>query len=163
MSLYDEFISKYPDGIRANLFKVYIDDLLPVFVKSMTLPGVTLNTYALFYNQFIKHYVTSQDFDPITMNFYIDSVQLSSFKKFMIEWKNDIVDWQTGMVGYRDDYVKDIIIDVLDTSGNTKLQAKLLNSYPVSIEALNFDYDNTNTFVTIPVSFRFENIEYKLF
>lgn len=162
MSIYEEFISKFPEGIRANLFKVYIDDLPPMFVKNMTIPGVTLNTYTLFYNQFLQEYVTSQDFDPITMNFYLDSDHLTVFKKFMIEWKNKIVDWKTGQVGYKEDYTKDIIIHVLDSKGNVKLKTTLIESWPINIEPLSFDYEMTNTFITVPVTFRFENIEFEV-
>ena len=160
MSIYDDFISKFPDGIRANLFKVYIDNLEPMFVKSMSIPGVTLNSYELFYNQFVKHYITSQDFDPITMYFYLDNIHIKPFQMFMLEWKNQIVEQSTGLLGYRDEYIKDIIIDVLNAENKIILTTKLLNSFPVNIESLAFDYDSVDTFITLPVTFRFENVEF---
>ncbi|URC15337.1 baseplate wedge protein [Paraglaciecola Antarctic GD virus 1] len=126
---------------------------LGLMCKAVALPGTAIETES---NQTVKPFKTVpkyNTFAPFTLTFYADSDQ--SNKIFFEDWMNFVIDKQTGLVGYYDDYVTGIYVYTYDRKGVPTSLTYFHECYPSNIGAVNLSWDNNNEVMVYDVEFTY--------
>lgn len=159
--------AKFTDFLRPNLYAVYIfpksnfanyTDLgLALLCNEAAFPFFTLITTDVFYNNHENSVVNKIDFDPVSFSFFVD--KFNKTLKFFDDWRKIMID-ENYMIGFYDDYISQIDIELIDRAGNTAAIASLMDAYPINIEAINLSYGENDTIINLQTSFKFKHIEY---
>ena len=104
-----------------------------VFCHTCTMPQRSLMTYE--HKQLNAPYKVpySQSYDPVSFVFYGDG-DLSARRYFEI-WQNAVVNIQSNTMNFYSEYVSDVIIEQLDTEGNSTYGVQLNEDLPMSFTA----------------------------
>ena len=126
---------------------------LGLLVKGANLPGTSLETEA---NQTVKPFKTMpkyNTFAPFTLTFYAETDQ--SNRTFFEDWQNFIIDRQTNLVGFYDDYVTGIYVYTFDRKGVPTSLTYFHECYPSNIGAMTLDFDSNNEVMVYDVEFTY--------
>lgn len=164
----DKFKSQFSDILRQNRFIIEIFppdavrkeinlELVSCMAVSTSLPfGKIIQKEKLRYGK--KYQIaTNWDLDPINISFLVESKGkiLDFFKK----WKDLIVD-DENLMSYLKDYAGTINIMMLDVQEQNIFEAKLINAFPASIEAIELTMDSGD-FIKIQTSIVFSDVKYE--
>jgi hypothetical protein len=133
--------------------------------EQVKIPGVTIagsdnKRYGVGVAQKMPHNV---QFSDISMTFVAD--QEGIIYRYFYSWINQIVDFNGSvnyagrssyMVGYKDNYVTDIYIFVYDNYGNISKTITLYDAFPISMNEISLDWNQTNTVMKINVNFSYK-------
>jgi hypothetical protein len=126
---------------------------LGLLCKGANLSGTSLETEV---NQSIKPFKNVpkyNTFAPFTLTFYADTDQ--SNRIFFEDWQNSIVDRQTGLVGYYDEYVTGIYVYQYNRKGVPTSLTYFHECYPSSLGAIALSFDNNNEVMVYDVEFTY--------
>ena len=163
----EHLTAQFTDFLRPNLFEVYIfpktnfanfdDDGIGVLCNEASLPFYTFTTTDMFYNNKNYSFVNKIDFDPISISFYVD--KFNKVLKFFDLWKNQIID-ENYQFGYYDDYISQIMVNVLDTRGEFAVTAILHDAFLLNINPINLAFSESDAVMHMQASFKFNHIDY---
>lgn len=74
---------------------------------------------------------------------------------FFEQWTNDIVNRETNLLNYYDEYTTSIIVSQLDETDEVIASVELENCYPVAVSKISMDMGSTNQFVLLDVEMRY--------
>lgn len=156
----DKFRSKVKEVARLNRYRVIIPnffdgDLYQYLAKEVELPGKEFRVANLnFWGSEIS-LAQSVDFDPLSITFYTDNEL--KVKKDIDNWMNEIFDLELWTVGYYEDYVVDMFVEILNNNGDVIEKIKIEKAYPKNIGSISLSYESENEPFIITVQFQYWN------
>lgn len=179
-------LDAYGGPARKNLFFMEIygsnssyieDEALRFFCKTVTMPGINLDTTSYNPRNFGMGEImtTGQTPDPLSAIFIMDDNQ--RVMSFFHEWMQQISNYDTsqglntGMrnnsdhlpyeLGYKDDYSKNMVIRQFSI-GNRPMQyvCELTKVFPIQISPIDLSWEDNNTYSTLSVNFSYKNIRF---
>lgn len=168
MAEINEFISLVrTEGLaRSNRFVVYIfppfalasqafDSKLRLYCESVSLPGLNYltNPVTTFGEQ--REVVYNRSYEPVNLEFIMD--QNMDIKRFFDSWQAQIINPQSRLVNYYQNYIGSIEIYQLGADGKetTKYCARLHEAYPKSVAPISYNYDAKGV-TKLSVSFEYK-------
>ncbi|MFL9600052.1 hypothetical protein ACKC5Q_05075 [Aeromonas dhakensis] len=124
---------------------------LAIMVKSVSLPGVSLDTQKNFTNRKPFTEVNGRSYSNLRMTFY--STPEMREREWFINWMRDIHNPDTNQVGFYNAYSKVIDTTVLDRQGNVRAVIHCDGCFPISVGDIQLDYENNNQIMTFDVEF----------
>jgi hypothetical protein len=164
----NDFISEVKkDGLaRQNRFSVTITppnsmadstgqstQLVQLFCEQAALPGVSYSSQPVKSYGENREVVYDKNFEDITLTFLVDRRML--IKAFFDEWSNTIIDPYTRLVGFYQDYAKDIVIRVQDLQDNNVYLSVLYEAYPKTVGVVQLD-NNSKDVMRLQVTFTYK-------
>ena len=147
---------------------------LSFFCKSAVIPGITYNTTTFdAVGQLPRQFPTSMVNTPFSAIFMVDSDHqvLTYFHRWMqsvLNYNNEdaFAESEDGKlpfeVGYKDNYAK--LLEVRHYSTESSLEkyykVRLYKAFPISIGDLELAWENNDSYLTLPVTFAYDNIFY---
>lgn len=92
-----------------------------------------------------------------SMQFYVDREM--KVKRYFDSWVQGIIDPVTFTAKYRENYVTDILISQLDEQDDVMYCVKLIDAWPMNVNALTLDQTAANTVHKLTVSFVYKRWE----
>lgn len=125
---------------------------LELMCETAQLPGQSFLTTDRRTNTTNRKLPYDTQFEDAVFTFYVSSDML---EKTIIEtWQNTIYDRKTHSFEYYDKYVTDIVVHQLDLAGNVTHTIRLIDAYPVQVNALDLNA-GTDDIHKISVTFTF--------
>ncbi len=172
--LISKFKSTFTNFHRPNLYRVYFNNPSAIsaaisgdstfqgedinfLCKDATLPFFTLNNKQFMLGNRKHNIVQDLDYDPANFVFYVDDQ--NKLFTFINDWLSLQVN-SDHQLGYKDEYVGNVEVDLLDSKGNVKMVGILLNAYPTNVNDMSISYEQNDTVSTLAVNFVFDEIIY---
>lgn len=142
-----------------NRFEVFIPDFgeSTLLANECNLPQLTLNSVP--YRQFPPNRQDINDvvYDDLVVNFLVDSNY--QIRLLFQTWYNQIINLTDGSWNYREEYLKDITINLLDRQDNVKLEITFFDVHPKQIGELAQSYESSDEIQTMNVVFAYRYYE----
>ena len=140
---------------RKNRFEI----LIPGFGESTFLatdcnmPSISISTNP--YRTFppLTQEPTDIVYEDLTVNFLVDANY--NIRKLFQEWLEEILDFQAGTWAYRDDFVRDIQVNLLDEENLIKLSGNFIDCFPTQIGSLEKSFAAGDEIQTLPITFTY--------
>lgn len=158
----NEFISKVKSNnfARQNRFTVSISSpgggdsgLTELFCEQAVLPGLSFSSQPVRTYGEQREVVYDRNFEAITLTFLVDKQYL--VKEFFDKWMNKVIDPSTRLVGFYDEYVRDMVVMTQDTKDNDTYYVLLREVYPKSVAAIQLDH-NSKDVAKLQVTFNYK-------
>lgn len=107
---------------------------------SAQLPGITLNTAQIRTFGEIREIPFEQNYEPITLTFYVDAEM--NVKKLFDMWMMSTQIKDTRKFNYYDSYTTKMSVYVQDMEENNRYIVDLYEAYPKTVSAVQVDYAN---------------------
>jgi hypothetical protein len=142
---------------RVNRFEVFItaprtllgkninnSDAVSLYCEMASLPPVNISTksFKIFGPTYQRPFGAEYGGEGISLTFHVDRDM--QVKKFFDEWTARVVDPDSGLVGYQDDYISTIRLRQLDEQDNVTYEIELLEAFPRSINLLELNNSAQN-------------------
>lgn len=133
--------------------------------SNVQFPGVSFNTVDTaprFGYGPIESNPYGVNFDDILMTFIMDNN--GDVYKYFYDWMNAIVNFESAgqsvlqkafEVGFKDNYVADLIVNLLDSNLKTVLSATVFRAFPKHLPPFDLAADATNDFVKLTIPFSY--------
>ena len=119
------------------------------------LPGRTFMTQdKREYPQKIENVPYMEAPGEMTMKFILGRDMFEYF--FFQQWANDIINRNTNLLNYYDEYVTDVIVSQLDENDNVIASVTLQNVWPSSVSPVQMAFTNQNQFAELEVTFKYK-------
>lgn len=163
-----DFVSEIKkDGLaRQNRFSVTITppasmndstgqslQMVQLFCEQAVLPGVSYSSQPVKSYGENREVVYDKNFEDITLTFLVDRRMM--VKAFFDEWSNKIIDPITRLVGFYQDYAKDIVIRVQDLQNQDVYVSVLYEAYPKTVGVVQLD-NNSKDVMKLQVTFTYK-------
>lgn len=158
---------------RRKPVRQFTEGDLRFFCKSAVIPGITINTNTFeAVAQLPKQFPTTVVNTPFNAIFMVDSDHevLTFFHKWIqsvLNYDNRDAFAEEGKklpfeVGYKDEYSKTLQIRHYSTESSIKkfYEVKLYNAFPVSVGDLELAWESNDSYLTLPVTFAYDRVEY---
>ncbi len=89
-----------------------------------------------------------------TMSFIVGRDMFEYY--FFENWTNDIINRETNLLNYYDEYTTSIIVSQLDETDTVISSVEYEGCYPVSVSKISMDMSATNQYVTLDVEMRYK-------
>jgi hypothetical protein len=158
MTSISNFIARVKnDGFaRENRFEVVITsprnmsstteekEKLLFYCQSAALPGVNLMTQEVYTFGEAREVIYNRNYDPVTLEFLVDDNM--NIKWFFDRWIEKIIDPQSRVMSYYNDYVTTVEISQIDHSEAEKIKYKVMlhECFPKTIDAIQYSSDSKN-------------------
>lgn len=158
----NEFISKVKSNnfARQNRFTVSISspaggdsNLTELFCEQAVLPGISVSTQPVRTYGEAREVVYDRNFESITLTFLVDKQY--AVKDFFESWMNKVIDPNSRLVGFYDEYVRDMVIMTQDNKDNDTYYVILRELYPKTIAPIQLDH-NSKDIVKLQVTFNYK-------
>jgi hypothetical protein len=161
----EKFKSIFTGGLRPNKYKVEFigNDRITTFdlwekmsllCKGSVYNFYTYDKYEVFHNNTTMESVNKINFEPVILRWYVD--KKSDVLKVLQNWKKVMYDDDTGMFGYRDDYVINIDVTLLDENLLDVNSVRYNNAFPISVDAIELGWDAVDTLMEVNVTFAYD-------
>lgn len=124
---------------------------LALMVKSVNIPGSTLETTLNKTDRMPFHEVKGRTFSNITITFYCTPGYEE--RVLMLNWQNAVHDNKRGRFGFYHSYAKDINILTLDRKGTRQSIVVCEGCYPIRVGDVQLDYEQNSQIATVEVEF----------
>lgn len=158
----NDFISKVKsvNFARQNRFTVSISspaegnaDLTELFCEQASLPSLSLASQPVRTYGEQREVVYDRNFETISLTFLVD--RQYAVKEFFDKWMNKVIDPNTRLLGYYEDYARDMTIMTQDTKDNDTYFVLLREVYPKTISAIQLDH-NSKDIAKLQVTFNYK-------
>lgn len=158
----NDFISKIKEdnAARLNRFSVLINNpvmgsnqLVHLYCEQATLPGITIASQPTRTYGEQREVVYDRTFDTINLNFIVD--RQYKVKEYFDLWVDKIIDPTTRLVGYHNEYARNMKITALDIKDDAMYETELFEAYPKVIGAITLD-NNSKDIVRLQVTFNYK-------
>lgn len=78
-------------------------------------------------------------------------------KEVFDSWANSIIDFEKGVVNYRDDYVSDVIIQQLDKNNIPIYTCTLQNAFPTTISSIELSNSSENAIAKVNITMSYDD------
>lgn len=172
----------YPLGFDTSSVLKNNSRMIELFCDSTSLPGVTINTTEVRRHGYgpVEKFGFAPLFNNLQMTFISD--KQGAMHNFFYNWTKIITNYDVRYgdfnsfnlqipstedqrayeISYKSTYISDVEIVVFDENGAETMKVVLRNAYPTAVGDIQMNWNDTNDFVRIPVSFTFTDfhIEY---
>ena len=165
----DDLKASFSDFLRPNMYGVYIfpnTTFLSKFQQGIgmlsheaTFPFYTFTTDEFWYNNKLTAVANKIDYDPAAFSFYVDRDNV--ILDFFDAWSKQVIN-HSHQLGYYDDYIARIEVELYDRRLQTVAVATLLDAYPVNIDSLGLGYAQNDEISNLRVTFQFREVEYEM-
>ena len=159
-------ISKFKANIKdiaiKNRFLLYVEDnkyfnnvrnMYQFLASSLEIPSTTIkDTNTNFWGQELS-IGSSLDLDLFNITFYCDAKML--MYDAMVKWRKDIVNEDTLLVNYFNNYAKDIKVQAHNKKNESVYEWNFLKAHPKTISPMTYAYDD-DSIATFTVSFKYQ-------
>lgn len=161
----ERFKAKFSGGLRPNKYRVEFlgkDNIAPYNIwekMSLLCKGTVYSFYTydkqeVFHNNTTMESVNKINFEPVILRFYVD--RESDVLKVLHRWKELQYSDETGMFGYRDDYVVDIDVTLLDENLLDVTTVRYNNAFPINVDDIDLGYEASDTLMELTVTFAYD-------
>ena len=159
----------FPTGyMQSNLYRVFIfppqsiqnemSDKIQYLCKDAVFPFYSVETEEMYVNNVQKQFVKDFTFEDISFTFIVDAE--NKFIHFLLSWMELIRNKTTNMIGFRDDYIGNILIIVYNQYDIYRFSASAVNVFPVNVENITMTYGDNTEVMSITATFAVEKITY---
>lgn len=156
----DDFKSNYMDLSRQYLFLVKLDNPYggmstqdsQYLVQSSSLPENTIDPIEINWQGMVFPVGSTHTFSDWTITFRLDKP--AELRRSLLTWMKKVHDPETNVHGSPTDYMQDQEVEQLDVEGNPVMTIKLIDAWPVTVGAVEFDY-GTKEISTFDVTLRY--------
>ena len=144
---------------RVNRFEVFINTpsslllssksksnaaAVSLYCEMASLPPVNISTksFKIFGPTYQRPFGAEYGGEGISLTFHVDRDM--QVKKFFDEWTAKVVDPDTGLVGYQEDYISTIRLRQLDEQDNVTYEIELSEAFPRSVNLLELNNSAQN-------------------
>jgi hypothetical protein len=142
---------------RVNRFEVFINapstligkniansGAVSLYCEMTSLPPVNISTksFKIFGPTYQRPFGAEYGGEGISMTFHVDRDM--QVKKFFDEWTAKVVDPDTGLVGYQEEYATTILLKQLDEQDNITYEIELSEAFPRSVNLLELNNSAQN-------------------
>ena len=127
----DEFTDPHGSGS----FRYKVDSS---YVESIELPFNNVGTDSVFAGSGYTIFPTFHTIAGFTMNIYADSE--GNAMKWIQSWKSRVKNFSSGVYYPPSNYKRDMVVQLLDTTGKPVVQHTLVRCWPESTSAINLEY-----------------------
>ena len=142
---------------RVNRFEVFINapstllgkniansGAVSLYCEMASLPPVNISTksFKIFGPTYQRPFGAEYGGEGISLTFHVDRDM--QVKKFFDEWTAKVVDPDTGLVGYQEDYISTIRLRQLDEQDNVTYEIELSEAFPRSVNLLELNNSAQN-------------------
>jgi hypothetical protein len=152
----NKYRCKFYYGLKNSNSFTPDENSISLMCNVSALPGRNLQTVENrhYNNPFQNPYAAS--YPDITFSF-INTNGLAE-RKWFESWQEIVVEPQTGLIGFRDDYYGLINIEMLSQkTGETTYTSQIMGAYPTSISEVNLGYSLQNETVISNVTFTYQH------
>jgi len=122
--------------------------------ESVTLPGRNYSTFEYEAGGFQKAQPYTFIDGDVSATFLVTNDSYA--RKVFDAWQRAIGDPETYRLNYKEEYVSDVYIDMLDAEGNYKYGMRLENAYPATISDTELSNASENEFARLTVTFKYD-------
>lgn len=134
-------------------------ELLSFACKKVDIPSSAFNVVNINVNGTIKNRASSRDYDPIEVEFYVDSQHI--VRQFFLTWHNLIMNTFNKQRSYPADYLSAqssiIIYDQANASLSPTQDVIFANMWPSEIGSVTLDWESPGDHMILPVTFHFDH------
>lgn len=159
----NEFISKIKTegAARLNRFSVLITnpatsssaDLVQLYCEQATLPSISFASQPTRSYGEQREVVYDRNFETLNLTFIVD--RQFKVKEYFDAWSDMIVDPATRLIGYYDEYARNMKIITHDINDNNIYETEIFEAYPKTIGAINLDH-NSKDIAKLQISFNYK-------
>ena len=159
----NEFISNIKTNslARQNRFTVSIAststntsaNIVELFCEQAVLPSLSFASQPVRSYGEQREVVYDRNFESVSLTFLVD--RQMKVKDYFDQWTNKIIDPYSRLVGFYDEYVRDICIITQDTKDNDTYIAVLREAYPKTVAAVQLDH-NSKDVMKLQVTFNYK-------
>ena len=151
---YQEMLYKNAELKRQNLFIFSVDGIDAWTVRTAARPHFTMTELKdQFLNQ-TAYYAGRGEWQEMPIEL-IDPIAPSSAQKVM-EWLRLVYESETGRMGYKAIYAKNVTLKMIGPDGTIVEEWELINSWPKDIDGGALDMSQDATRVSMKFSLRFD-------
>lgn len=133
---------------------------LQVMCSGTQIPGTNIEVSDNKMNGHDTSPASGASYDLLTTRFMSSA---DAYEKRLIDiWLNFITNKDTKKVEYFDRYVTDVMVESLDSMGESQYGATMYDTYPKLVTALELDKTQSNSFVTFEVQWKFSRLKYEV-
>ena len=136
---FEVFISYKPRGISAT--KPWN---ISLYCEQASLPPINIasKSFKIFGATYQRPFTAEYGGEGMSMTFHVDRDM--KVKTFFDEWMAQIVDPDSSMVGFQEDYISTINIKQLDEQENVTYEIELLEAFPRNMNLMELNNASTN-------------------
>lgn len=155
----NDFISaiKQNNLARQNRFTVSIsksgDRLVELFCEQAVLPSLSFSSQPTRTYGEQREVIYDRNFESVSLTFLVD--RQMKVKDYFDQWTNKMIDPYTRIVGFYEDYIRDIVVITQDTKDNNTYLTTLYEAYPKTISAIQLDH-NSKDVMKLQVTFNYK-------
>lgn len=124
--------------------------------RATELPGTQFSTETTSHNGHTLKYVTGIEREGLNFTFQLSGDMIE--KRVFDVWKSIIVNEESRLVGYPDEYTVDIEISALDIDENVVYTIFALDSYPTTIAGVQLNKMNSDMHASLETSWSFTRL-----
>lgn len=158
-----EFIAniKKSSLARTNRFTVMIGDkkgdsetarIVQLFCEQAALPSISFSSQPVRTFGEQREVVYDRNFEQLTLTFLVDRDM--KVKQYFDDWCDKIVNPNTRINGFYEDYIQDMQIYVQDTKDNNTYKCTVREAYPKTVGAIILD-NNSKDIMKLQVTFAY--------
>ena len=130
---------------------------ISILCKSVQIPGRTISTFEHQHDKQQNKYPYTFIDEDVTMTFHLTN---DYYMRNMLErWQSGIFNTESYVVGFKNDYSVDVVIQQLNQKNIPVYGVKLLKAYPVSYESITLDNSSESSVVEMSVTFAYDRFE----
>ncbi len=126
---------------------------IAILCQSVTLPGSTIATYEEGLHKQVRKFPYTFIDDEVTMSFLLTNDYY--MRKMFDNWMSNIVNKESHLVGYKNDYSVDVIIQQLNQKNIPVYGVKLEKAFPTAISSSELSQDS-GEFVRFEVTWAYD-------
>lgn len=142
----NDFITQAKLGIsRINRYKATVfpppvlgqgpTEQMVLFCSQALIPGITFSSAPQRIAGEVREFVYERTYDPLSLTFYVDGQM--NIHQFFNNWQSAILDPNTRTVGYYEQYVTEIMIEILDVEESGPIRTIYIEeAYPKSVQGV---------------------------
>lgn len=121
-----------------------------------SIPGVQINTLDYQAEAQTVKIANTYIHEEVTLKFILTNDYY--MKKLFDNWLGQVIDYEGHLVGYKDDYSCDVVIQQLNQKGNAVYGVKLIKAFPTTVTAVEFD-SSSDAFGELNVTLSYDRFE----
>jgi len=133
-------------------------ELVRLAVEKIQMPRVSNSVIRLRYQNQDRKLAggASVDANAITVRDFVDKPVL----KVLSDWRKQVHDMQTGIIGYASDYKKNATVQLLDPKGEVKRSFTLEGVWPSQLSFTDLDYNSDSSEVKISMTLQVDTYKF---
>lgn len=145
--------------IGSSVAGTITSELLSFACKKVEIPSSSFNQVNINVNGTIKNRPTTRDYDPIELEFYVDSQHV--VRQFFLTWHNLIMNTFNKRRSYPKDFLSAqsslVIYDNENKSLSPTQDVMFANMWPVEVGSIALDWESNGEHMILPVTMQYDH------